>query len=304
MSDEPPPRSTELAATRVIKPTEKQDAPAAAGQACLIVIVGPKIGLQIPLASVVEMGRDPSCTVAFDSDMISRRHARVEPSVGGYEVIDLGSTNGTYVNDVKVSRRMLRDGDRVGLGKILLKFLGHGNIEAEYHREIYHLMTFDGLTGVSNKRHFNETLENESRRTSAGSKEEQPMSVIVFDVDHFKNINDTLGHAAGDAVLRQLAQCTRQTVPEHLMLGRVGGEEFAVLAVGVPFDQAVQLGEQLRAAVEANPFHFEQREVPVTVSVGVATRTTGAREEGIDIFKRADEALYRAKQSGRNKVCS
>ncbi|MGE3671222.1 MAG: FHA domain-containing protein, partial [Polyangiaceae bacterium] len=126
-----------------------------------MVIVGPKIGTQIHLEQPVVIGRDPACAVHFDSDMISRRHARVESVAGIYQVQDLGSTNGTYVNDRRVETHRLQDGDRVGVGKILMKFLDSNNIEAQYHKEIYDLMTIEGLTGGSNTRHYNDTLASE-----------------------------------------------------------------------------------------------------------------------------------------------
>ncbi|MBX3181836.1 MAG: GGDEF domain-containing protein [Polyangiaceae bacterium] len=282
--------------TRVVQMTEPPKVESA-GAACLVVIVGSKIGLQIHLDRPVVMGRDPSCDIHFDSDLISRQHARVESFAGYYQLQDLGSTNGTFVNDVKVQHHRLRDGDRVGVGKVLLKFLDGDNIEAEYHKEIYDLMTVDGLTGVANKKHFHDYLATELSRPGVSLA-----SLIIFDADHFKRINDTHGHAAGDAVLRQLAQVVRQVVPGGHLVGRVGGEEFAVALVGVDFPTAYQVAEAVRVAVEQHTFHFEQRRLPVTVSVGLATREVAV--EGAEaLFKRADEALYRAKQGGRNRVC-
>ncbi len=297
---EQPPRSADLAATRVVR-SEDSPRPDRAGPACLVVIVGPKIGTQIHLEQPVVIGRDPACSVHFDSDMISRRHARVESVAGIYQVQDLGSTNGTYVNDRRVTTQRLQDGDRVGVGKILMKFLDSNNIEAQYHKEIYDLMTIDGLTGISNKRHYNDTLSSELSRPGAHS---EPVSVIVFDVDHFKRINDTLGHAAGDAVLRQLAATARAAVPSQHLVGRVGGEEFAVMLLNVDQGPAAGVAEQLRAAVQGQHFEFQSQLIPVTISVGVATRSIGQQEAPLELFKRADEALYRAKQSGRNRVCT
>lgn len=297
---EQPPRSADLAATRVVRSSESPR-PNRAGPACLVVIVGPKIGTQIHLEQPIVLGRDPTCSVHLDSDMISRRHARVESVAGIYQVQDLGSTNGTYVNDRRITTHRLQDGDRLGVGKVLMKFLDSNNIEAQYHKEIYDLMTIDGLTGVSNKRHYNDTLASELSRPGATS---EPASVIVFDVDHFKRINDTLGHAAGDAVLRQLAATARAAVPAQHLVGRVGGEEFAVMLLNVEHGPALGVAEQLRGAVQAQHFEFQHQQIPVTISVGVATRGIGQSEPPLDLFKRADEALYRAKQSGRNRVCS
>lgn len=259
------------------------------------------MGQQIHLDRPLTFGRDPACGVHLDSDMISRRHAKVESFNGVYQLEDLGSTNGSFVNDVKITTTRLRDGDRVGIGKVLMKFLDSDNIEAEYHKEIYDLMTIDGLTGVSNKRHFNDSLASEVSRPGSNA---EPLSVLVFDVDHFKQVNDTRGHAAGDAVLRQLARTAREAIPKQYLLGRVGGEEFAVMLPSVDVATSLAAGERLRAAVQAQQFQFEQQIIPVTISVGAATRGVGSPEGPLDLFKRADEALYRAKASGRNRVCS
>lgn len=293
------PRSNDLAATQIIRASNSPKA-RTGRPACLVVIVGTKMGQQIHLDRTLTFGRDPACGVHLDSDMISRRHAKVEAFNGVYQLDDLGSTNGSFVNDIKVTTTRLKDGDRVGLGKVLMKFLDSDNIEAEYHKEIYNLMTIDGLTGVSNKRHFNDSLASEFSRPASNAT---PMSVLVFDVDHFKQVNDTRGHAAGDAVLRQLARTARAAIPSQYLLGRVGGEEFAVVLPGVDVTTSLTLAEHLRAAVANQQFQFEQQLIPITISVGSATRAVGAQEGPLDLFKRADQALYRAKSSGRNRVC-
>jgi diguanylate cyclase (GGDEF)-like protein len=130
------------------------------------------------------------------------------------------------------------------------------------------------------------------------------VSVIVFDADHFKAVNDTHGHAAGDSVLRQIADCARRSVPETVALARVGGEEFAVLADGLELAQVAVIAEAIRATVQGHEFRFGKLVIPMTVSVGVAERPVGSAESGQDLFRRADAQLYRAKQSGRNRVCS
>ncbi len=296
-------RSEDLVATRVATRSEHPESvKGSGGIPCLVVIGGDKIGQQVPLtAAHTNIGRDPGCEFPLDGDMISRRHARIEAFNGNYVVVDLQSTNGTYLNDVRTTRGQLADGDRITIGKALLKFLDSGNVEAQYHREIYHLMTYDGLTGIANKRHFEETLRAQVGRATAGAV---PVSMLLFDIDHFKSVNDTYGHAAGDAVLRQVAETAKAVVPDSLLLARVGGEEFAVLANGYAMPQLLPVAEAIRAAVQGHTFRFEDQTIPVTTSVGVAERPAGVPESGTDLYKRADEQLYRAKQGGRNRVCS
>ena len=267
---------------------------------CLVVIVGPKIGVQCNLGEKpVEIGRDPACEFPVDNDLVSRRHARVEWTGSGHRLVDLQSTNGTFVNDEKISSRELRDGDRIHIGKAILKFLGSNNIEAEYHQEIFHLMAHDGLTGIHNKRHFDEALASESTKPQGL---QAPLSLIVFDIDHFKKINDTYGHAAGDAVLRRLASAVTACVPEGCLFARVGGEEFSVMCPGHDGAAVAALGETIRRTIEATHFEFERKVIPVTASVGAATRPPGVTQSGTDLYKAADQKLYEAKQSGRNRV--
>jgi two-component system cell cycle response regulator len=213
------------------------------------------------------------------------------------QLMDLNSTNGTYVNDKQIRHAELRDGDRVSVGDVVFKFLATGNVEANYHDVVYRLMSYDGLTEVLNKRVFNERLSAEARDTT------RPLSVVVFDADHFKKINDTHGHAAGDMVLRQLARTVERVLVEGAELARVGGEEFSVLSRLGSAD-AMALGEAIRGAVEADTFTWKDDTIPVTVSLGIAARAADAEETGQGLFQRADAALYRAKTSGRNRVCA
>lgn len=263
-------------------------------------IVGPKIGTQVAVGDeALLVGRDPSCSLHIDSDLVSRKHARVERGPGGVRAIDLRSTNGTFVNDQRITTADLHDGDRLGVGSIVFKFFESGNLEAQYHQELYRLMTFDGLTNIHNKRYYDEALTAELQRTASAS-----LSVIVFDVDHFKRINDTYGHAAGDSVLRSLAALAKANVPPGATFGRVGGEEFSIILPGYNLEQAVWVAQNVRSSVESNRFCFDDTVIPVTVSVGAAERPPGSRESGSALYQRADQELYRAKQSGRNRVCA
>ncbi len=271
-----------------------------ANEACLVVIYGPDLGRRIALQreACVEIGRQPNCEFPVDQESVSRRHARVIWSNQHWHVIDLGSTNGTYVNDELVTDRVVRDGDQIKIGRCILKFLESGSVETSYHEEIYRLMTFDGLTGIYNKRFFHETLE---REVSRSRRYQRSLSLIVFDIDLFKQVNDTYGHIAGDAVLRQLAGFVSGHLRREDIFARVGGEEFAVLLPEILSPEACAVAEKIRSIVEHSNFVFDNISIPITVSLGVATLTDP--EEASDaLFARADACLYQAKAAGRNRV--
>ncbi|MCA9594512.1 MAG: GGDEF domain-containing protein [Myxococcales bacterium] len=270
------------------------------GQAFLVVIAGPRLGHRVILGEqTIDIGRGSACGLQLDADSVSRLHARITWDGHHHHAVDLRSTNGTYVNEARITDHVLSDGDRLQIGKVLLKYISSANVESAYHEEIQRLMRYDGLTGINNKSHFDETFHNVVWRARMDPK---PLSLIVFDLDHFKNINDTHGHTAGDAVLRQVAGVVAQQVPQHFLLARVGGEEFAILCPGAQLEAARQLAERVRAAVEGTRFEFDGTHIPVTVSLGVAERlTTDTAPE--TLYERADAQLYAAKGGGRNRVC-
>jgi diguanylate cyclase (GGDEF)-like protein len=279
------------------------------GEACLVVIYGADLGKRIPLgAEPIECGRSSQIGIPLDDDAVSRRHARFAWAGSTVVVSDLGSTNGTAVNDVNVRERTLTDGDQIKIGHTIFKFIYSGNIEASYHEEIYRLMTVDGLTQVQNKRSFETALE---REVSRAHRYRRPLSLVLFDIDHFKKINDVRGHLAGDAVLRQLAALVSANVRREDIVARVGGEEFALLAPEIDLEHARTIAEKLRALLARTPLRFEEHSIPVTSSFGVATLRLSVRtpdgmvepmSTGSELFKAADERLYMAKNAGRNRV--
>jgi diguanylate cyclase (GGDEF)-like protein len=273
---------------------------AALGQAVLIVISGPHIGQRTWLGEApLSIGRSTACGLMLDIDSVSRQHARIEWTGAAHRVLDLGSTNGTFVNEHRVADRMLEDGDRVGIGKVLLKYISGANIEAAYHEEIQRLVRYDGLTGAFNKRHFEESLRGAVSLPPAAQRR---LGLIMFDLDHFKSINDTHGHTAGDAVLRQVSEIVQSTLAPDQVFGRVGGEEFAVLWPDADLETTRELAERVRRAIEGTEFAFEGTKIPVTLSLGVAERCPGT-EVAEAFIERADTRLYEAKRSGRNRVC-
>ena len=281
--------------TAISLPSER---PKGAGQPCLVIIAGPEMGRRIDLTrDEVSIGRSEQCTVYVNSDLVSRRHATINCVLGHYIVVDLKSTNGTFVNDQRVERAELRDGDLLRAGKTVLKYV-ESSLELEYMQHILSLAAVDSLTGLFNKRRFDEVFGKEvSRSDHAG----QPLSLIVLDIDHFKRVNDSFGHPAGDAVLKHVAGVVKGQIRATDTLCRVGGEEFALVLPQTPQLLAAQAAELIRAAVERSVCDVGGTPIPATLSLGVAELARGEAPEGL--YQRADERLYAAKHGGRNRVC-
>jgi diguanylate cyclase (GGDEF)-like protein len=269
------------------------------GEACVIVIYGPELGKRVQLGTApFEIGRSSKNDLFLDQESISRHHARITFDGTQYWVADNNSTNGTYVNDEAVREQRLRDGDQIRIGRSILKFMTGENIEVHYHEEIYRLMTVDGLTQVFNRRYFNEALEREFNRSK---RYDRALSLIAFDIDHFKRVNDTHGHLAGDNLLRQIATAVKPRLRREDIFARTGGEEFGILLPEIAVDGARITAEKVRRIVESTPLRYEQQIIPVTVSLGVS-QIVAADTTPEELYKRADERLYEAKQGGRNRV--
>jgi diguanylate cyclase (GGDEF)-like protein len=287
--------------TRVtqIRPVEKQAVNPEQAVLVLIYPPGSELGKRYELAGTAEVviGRGADCDIQVDRDSVSRRHAKVVRERGMWQVNDLGSTNGSYVNDSQITQCSLRDGDLLKIGNAIFKFLVGGNIESSYHEEIYRMTIVDGLTQVYNKRYFIENLEKEIPRCT---RHQRALSLLMFDIDHFKKINDEHGHLTGDFVLREMARRVKTRVRKEEVFARYGGEEFAVVLPETAHEQALKVGEDIRRLVAAEPFDFEGDRIVVTISVGVGTTVN---EVAADAFiKLADDNLYKAKKSGRNRV--
>jgi two-component system, cell cycle response regulator len=246
------------------------------------------------------LGRDEDCEVVLHDADVSRRHASIELKNGTYLLRDLGSTNGTSVNDRIVTEQALQSGDRIGIGKVILKFLRGYDVEKQYHETIYNMTILDALTGVPNRRFLMEALRREIVRSHRHGR---PLSVAMIDVDHFKKVNDRFGHLSGDAVLRELCSRFRASVRADEVFARYGGEEFALVLPEARPEQAREMAERLRALASAKPVVFGEKTMPVTVSLGLSF-TQGESDVTAEILiGRADKKLYDAKQTGRNKVC-
>jgi len=271
----------------------------AAKEACLVVIYGLDLGRKYNLTRPqIIVGRSSKADIQIDQESVSRNHCKIINTGGAILLRDMGSTNGTYVNDELIDEYVLRDGDFIKVGRCIFKFLSGNNIENAYHEEIYRLTTIDGLTQIYNKRYFQETLEREIGRAQRYRRD---LSLIMFDIDRFKNINDTFGHLAGDYVLKHLATVVKARIRREDILARYGGEEFAIILPEIDQHNALQFGDKIRRIAERTPFRFEETDIPLTVSVGVAC-LTGDVQDAIQFVKIADDHLYAAKAAGRNAV--
>jgi diguanylate cyclase (GGDEF)-like protein len=269
------------------------------GTACVVVIYGPDLGKRLPLGvAPFEIGRSAKNDLPIDQESVSRHHARITFDGQGYCLKDLQSTNGTFINDEAIVEGRLADGDQVRIGRSILKFMTGENIEVQYHEEIYRLMTVDGLTQVYNRRFFNEALEREFNRAK---RYERALSLILFDIDFFKRINDTFGHVAGDNVLRHMALSVKPRLRREDILARTGGEEFGILLPEIALDGARTIAEKVRRIVETAQVKHEQQNVRWTISLGVAG-LKGDEATPEDLYQAADQRLYEAKQGGRNRV--
>jgi diguanylate cyclase (GGDEF)-like protein len=247
------------------------------------------------------IGRDATSGLELSDDSVSRNHAFLECVDGDFVLADLGSTNGTYVNDQRIDTRRLSPGDRLRFGNQIFKFLSADRIEAEYHETVYGMMTTDGLTQVHSRRYLMEVVERELHRTQ---RTRRPLSVLMIDVDRFKEINDTYGHLTGDEVLVELCRRARAQLRRDEVFARYGGEEFALVMSDTPLSEGHEVAERLRQSIADRPFQTEQGLIPVTVSIGIA-RTIGEQPlSALEFLDRVDRQLYAAKQAGRNRVVS
>ncbi len=267
---------------------------------CFIVLTGSNVGETYPIEQPeTTMGRSTQTTLRFNDDGVSRKHARVILVKDQVIIEDLGSANGTFVNGEPIMSHALKDGDKVRLGSTtVLRFAYHDTLDEKFQQQMYDAALRDGLTQCFNKKYIVDRLNTE---LAYAARHKSLLSVILFDVDHFKKVNDTFGHLAGDHVLKELAKIVNGALRAEDVLGRYGGEEFTVICRGIPLAHSGVLAERLRVLVEAQTFDFMRADIPVTISLGVATFPDTDAKTVDELIGAADEALYEAKRSGRNR---
>ncbi len=267
----------------------------------LVFLAGINVGAVFPVGHGVVLGRSADATIPIDSDEVSRRHARIVEGPGGWILEDLGSRNGTFLNGQRLKTpQLLTDGDKIELGDgVVLRFALFDEIDESYHRTMYESSLRDGLTRAFNRKYLDERLDQEF---AYSVRHGTALSLLLLDIDHFKTLNDTYGHPAGDAVLVQLSAHLLKVIRAEDVFARYGGEEFGILSRGIALDAARAFGERVRASVERYPFVHGETRLTVTVSVGVAAVPHPDILQPATLVDTADKALYRAKQT-RNSVC-
>jgi two-component system cell cycle response regulator len=275
-------------------------------RANLTLVSGPSAGAIYSLVTDENViGRGKECSVRILDAGISRRHARILRLLPGkYVIEDLGSSNGTFVGGVRVTgQHPLSEGDRVVVGPAIeLRFGFADEAEEGALRRLYESSVLDALTGAYNRKHFEERLASE---VAYSKRHSTPLSLLLFDLDHFKNVNDTYGHLGGDHVLRTVGALVKRALRVEDIFARYGGEEFAIIARGIDVQKAYLLAERVRITVETAKIEFNRLRIPVTISLGVASLLCageGATTE--TLVAKADERLYLAKGAGRNRTVS
>jgi diguanylate cyclase (GGDEF)-like protein len=274
--------------------------------AYLVVLAGSNVGEMYKIEKErTIMGRGDHVDVRLFDEGISREHAQVvqeKGDTGARNILeDMGSTNGTFCNGARVQRQALADGDKILLGSTtILKFTYQDKLDEMFQRQMSESALRDGLTKAFNKRYFTERIESEY---TYAVRHDAPLALMFLDIDHFKRINDVHGHPAGDYVLVELAKLAHGALRNEDIFCRYGGEEFAVISRGTDLDEARPLAERLRKAVEDHDFSHDGKRIPVTISVGVARAPRAGVGTAAEFIALADETMYTAKRSGRNRVC-
>lgn len=291
--------STRQTDTSVSAPASTRRMPA---RPVLTIVEGAEAGNVVAVdREEVLIGRSADCAVVLPDTGVSRRHARVV--VRGEELVleDLSSKNGTFVDGESVTSRRLQIGDVFHVGpnvKIRLSMMDES--EERLARQLYDSSMRDALTGVFNRRYFVQRLVTE---LAFAVRHKTPLTVIMIDLDHFKKVNDTYGHLAGDKLLSAVSAAIGSSLRSEDVLARVGGEEFAILLRGTDHPEGLIVAQRIRRAVEATSVDVSGRQVRITISGGVASASDLREALTYEaLLELADRRLYEAKAAGRNAV--
>jgi diguanylate cyclase (GGDEF)-like protein len=266
----------------------------------LMVISGPDVGLRVRLERSIEIGRDPTASFALRDESISWRHVRIEDrGAAEWACVDMGSTNGMLVNGEKTTDAILRNGDKIMLGKTILEFQLADSIREGFNAEVQRLLHQDDLSGLWVRRRFDAQLETAVKSVQAGSM--GTVSVVVMDLDGVKGINDTHGHDMGAFVIGAAGHVIGEALRPGAFATRFGGDEFCAALPDTAKDDAVTWAEATRVKVVDHVYERGGVRVHPGMSCGVATVPADAADAD-GVFRAADQAMYRAKRAGKNRV--
>lgn len=264
----------------------------------LVVLTGPQLGQRIRLDDPALIGRDPEADLVLTDEGVAWHHARVEPREPGWAVVDLSEGRGTEVNGMRVKERLLSPDDQIILGGTVVRFELHDPIEQAYDEAVLERLNKDELTGLLARRRFD--VELSGALTLAGRRAE-PLAVVVLDLDGLKAINDRRGHLVGARVIAEVGRELAAVLGGRGLACRLGGDEFGVVLPGHDDERGRGVADEVRAAVAAHPFVHEGELLRVRLSAGVAAFPAHGSDP-IDLLRAADQALYRAKRAGGDRV--
>lgn len=278
----------------------------------IVFLSGELIAVPIPLErEVVILGRALEADIRVNDSKVSREHAKIitrrnaNTGLTEYVLEDCRSRNGTFLNGQKVGLEVLQNGDKITIGEHILRFDLLDEIDREYQKQIHRLISHDDLTGLLSSRSFFSELRREAARAKT---EDRRFCVLMMDVDHFKEVNDTYGHLTGSKTLEEIGACIIGIMRSGDAASRFGGEEFSAFLLDADLTQGVVAAERIRSVIEGREFSVIRHGKPdsihrVTISVGVASFPEDSSDP-IELVEMADSALYRAKREGRNRVCA
>lgn len=277
----------------------------------LVILQGHSIGQTLRLDQErTTVGRGSQADLVLRDEIASRQHAEItrlslEGNLVEYYVNDLDSTNGTFLNGAKVtSQQLLQDGDKIKVGNHLLKYAMLDEFEAEFQEKLHQMIQRDELTGLRSRRSLFAELD---RKINEAAKSGEPpeISVLMMDIDFFKRVNDGRGHLIGSHTIRDVGHIIRDVAGSADLAARYGGEEYMAYVIG-PRERAFEIAEGIRTTVEAHSFPASTSDpaqtMHITISLGVATFPDDGGA-ALEVVQKSDQALFRAKLSGRNRTC-
>jgi two-component system cell cycle response regulator len=273
------------------------------GQPCLLLVYAgvmdsPEVGSRFDLVGEeLIIGRSSDADIQVDRESVSRRHARLSHVEGGWQIADLQSTNGTYVNDEAARERQLADGDYLKIGNAIFRYFAGPSIVSSVQEELYRVAVTCGLTQTYKRRYFVDLLE---RDVALAQHYGRALSLVALDIDSLKQVNETHGHLTGDQVIKELARRTLLRIDRFEVLARYEGSQFLLLLPECDSAQALARAEELRHAICTETVRCEDELVTVSVSAGVATLDSEADAAGL--IRSTQEAVQRAKKAGRNRT--